>query len=313
MGDLLTVIVPVFLVIGFGYITVKRGLFPASGVDGLVLFSQKFAIPCLLFNAIAHLELGVYFEPLLLLTYYLPALTMFGVGIAGARFLFGRPWPDSVAIGFACLFSNTVLLGLPITERAYGADALDPNFAIIALNAPVCYIFGIAAMEIVRSYESDAGKTVGDTLRAIFSSVFHNSLVIAILLGFAVNLLGLSIPTVLDDALNLMIRAALPAAVFSLGGVLAQYKIEGDTGPVILICVCTLLIQPALSYGLAREFDLDVGALRSAVLTAAMAPGINAYVFANMYGVAKRVIASSVLIATGLSVLSVWGWLAVLS
>ena len=43
-----------------------------------------------------------------------------------------------------------------------------------------------------------------------------------------------------------------------------------------------------------------------------MAPGVNAYIFANLYGHAKRVAASSVLIATGLSVFSVWGWLAVL-
>jgi predicted permease len=43
-----------------------------------------------------------------------------------------------------------------------------------------------------------------------------------------------------------------------------------------------------------------------------MAPGVNAYVFANMYGVARRVIASSVLISTAVSVLSVWMWLAIL-
>ena len=47
-------------------------------------------------------------------------------------------------------------------------------------------------------------------------------------------------------------------------------------------------------------------------VTAAMAPGINAYVFANMYGRAKRVAASSVLLATGLSVGTVWVWLAIL-
>ncbi len=54
-------------------------------------------------------------------------------------------------IGFCCLFSNSVLLGLPITERAYGPDALTGNFAIIAFHAPFCYGLGITAMEIVRA------------------------------------------------------------------------------------------------------------------------------------------------------------------
>lgn len=312
MEALLTVIIPVFLVIGAGYLAVKRELFPHTGVDGLVLFTQKFAIPCLLFTAIANLELGTYFEPRILLSYYLPAVTMFFLGLFGARLLFGRPWADSVAIGFACLFSNTVLLGLPIMERAYGPDSLSPNFAIVAINAPVCYVLGIAAMEIVRSYESDGGKSARDTIRSILTSIFHNALVIGIILGFIVNIFNIPLPAVFTDAVEMMIRAALPVAIFSLGGVLAQYKIEGDTGPVIMICVLGLLVQPFLSLMLASNFELDAAATRSAVITAAMAPGINSYVFANMYGVAKRVIASSVLISTALSVLSVWMWLAIL-
>ena len=52
--------------------------------------------------------------------------------------------------------------------------------------------------------------------------------------------------------------------------------------------------------------------MRSAVMTAAMAPGVNAYLFANMYGAARRVAASAVLIGTGLCILSASFWIAVL-
>ena len=57
---------------------------------------------------------------------------------------------------------------------------------------------------------------------------------------------------------------------------------------------------------------IDTGQLRGAVVTAAMAPGINTYVFANMYGVAKRVAASAVLVGTALSVLTASFWLYIL-
>ena len=43
-----------------------------------------------------------------------------------------------------------------------------------------------------------------------------------------------------------------------------------------------------------------------------MAPGVNAYIFASIYGRAMRVAASSVLIATGLTVVTAWLWLQVL-
>ena len=61
-----------------------------------------------------------------------------------------------------------------------------------------------------------------------------------------------------------------------------------------------------------RRHSASTDALRSAVLTAAMAPGINSYVFANMYGRARRVAASSVLIATSVSVGTIWVWLHIL-
>ncbi|PKQ10850.1 MAG: AEC family transporter, partial [Alphaproteobacteria bacterium HGW-Alphaproteobacteria-1] len=148
MQALVEVIVPVFLVIGFGYLAVWRGWFSTAGVDGLMTFTQKFAIPCLLFAAIARLDLAQSFDWRLLLSFYGGALSGFLLGFFGARFLFGRSWEDSVAIGFASLFSNSVLLGLPIMERAYGLGALSANFAIIAIHSPFCYGIGITAMEV---------------------------------------------------------------------------------------------------------------------------------------------------------------------
>ena len=50
----------------------------------------------------------------------------------------------------------------------------------------------------------------------------------------------------------------------------------------------------------------------TAILTASMAPGINTYVFASMYGKARRVAASSGLFATSLSIITIWMWLHVL-
>ncbi len=308
MSVLLEIILPVFLVIGAGYLAVKYKAFPTSGVDGLMKFTQQFAIPCLLFKAIAGLELSAYFEPRLLSSYYGPTILMFFLGMVGARILFKRPLEDSVAIGFCCMFANSVLLGLPITERAYGAEALDPNYAIVALNAPICYGLGILVMETVKH----RGEAPLATIKAVINAIFHNVLILAIALGFVVNLMDLTIPKVADDALGLMIRAALPAAIFALGGMLAQYKFEGDLGPVIMICLLALLLRPALSFGLSDQLSLSTESMRSSVLTAAMAPGVNAYIFASMYGVAMRVAASAVLAATALSVLTITGWLLVL-
>ena len=308
LETLIEVILPVFLVIGSGYTATRTGYLSATHIDGLMRFTQGFAVPCLLFRAISSLDLSVSFDLRLLASFYTGAFLCFLVGMAGARLLFRRDWEDCVAIGFCCLFSNSVLLGLPITERAYGPENLTGNYAIIAFHSPFCYGVGITAMEIIRNRGRGHSRMLGATL----SAMFKNALIIGIGLGFLVNISGLSLPVVLDDALGLISRAALPGALFALGGVLVQYRPEGDLRAITFVCAVSLLVHPSLVWTFGSALSLPQDLFRSGVLNAAMAPGFNAYIFANMYGRAKRVAASSVLIATGASLFTVWFWLGLL-
>jgi hypothetical protein len=308
MQALLDVILPVFLVIGFGYLAAWRGLISESGVDGLMSFTQTFAIPCLLFRAIWTLDLGQNFDPLLLISFYTGSASGFAVGLLSARYVFKRDWEDSVAIGFCCLFANSLMLGIPITERAYGSDKLAANYAIIAMHSPFCYGIGITAMEIARARGTSPAKLPLKVMRAMF----RNALVIGIALGLAFNLTGVMLPAPVTGALDMMVRSAIPVALFGMGGVLYRYRPEGDLRVIAFVCVITLILHPAITWSMGKTLGLPRDAFRSAVLTAAMAPGINAYVFANMYGRARRVAASSVLIATALSLVTVAMWLAVL-
>lgn len=308
MLDILTIVLPVFIVLAFGYAAVWGGFFSDSAVDGLMVFAQKFAIPCLLFRAISTLDLGQNFEAPILFSFYAGVVAAFILGMIGARYLFGRSWEDCVSIAFCCLFSNTLLLGLPITERAFGSDALLGNYAIIAIHAPFGYMLGITAMELARAH----GTPLRYLPKKVVKAMFSNTLVLGIGLGFIVNLGGIPLPLVFTDAVDLMMRAALPAALFGLGGILYRYSPEGDMRTILYVCAISLVLHPAIVWGMGQSFDLSTNALRSAVITASVAPGINAYVFANMYGAAKRVAASSVLIGTVLSVVTTSIWISLL-
>lgn len=310
MQALLDVILPVFVVIGAGYLAVWRGWISDAANDGLLKYTQTIAIPALLFAAIARLDLAATFDLRLLLSFYTGAFASFLIGLLAARHLFKRDWTEAVAIGFACLFSNSIMLGLPITERAYGAAGLAGNFAIVALHSPFCYAVGITAMEIARAKGS--GANAAATAQKVARAMFSNALVLGILAGFAVNLTGLTLPGVLRDGLDLIVRSALPVALFSLGGVILRYRPDGDIKIIAMVVALGLLVHPAIVFGLGQALDLSRDHLRSAVLTAAMAPGVNTYVFANMYGTGRRVAASAVLTGTALSLLTVWIWLQVI-
>ena len=308
MQALIDVILPVFLVVAAGYAAAWRGLMSETAVESLMKFAQGIAIPMLLCMAIARLDLAAVFDWRLLVSFYTGAVTGFVAGMLGARFLFGRDWQDAVAVGFVCLFSNSVLLGLPITERAYGPEVLVNNFAIVAIHGPFCYALGIIAMETVRAQ----GAGLGDTLRRVTLGIVTNPLVIGISIGAVVNLTGLPQPAIITDAVDLVARAGLPAALFALGGVLFRYRPEGDLRVIAYAATLSLMVHPAVTWGLGRWFALDPAQFRSAVLTAAMGPGVNAYLFASLYGRAQRVAASTVLLSTLLCILTAWGWMTAL-
>lgn len=308
METLVTVILPIFVVIGFGYAAAIARLITESGFDQLMKFATNFAVPCLLFGAISRIDIGASYGAAMLTSFYGAAFFCFAAGLLGARFLFYRDWEDSVAIGFCALYSNLVLVGMPMTERAYGGAALDTAFAILSLHAPLCYLLGITAMEYVRNRGRGVLRTVGQ----VALGMLRNPIMLGIYAGFIANVTGLALPGAVDQAVELLARAALPAALFALGGILYRYRPEGDLRLIAYVTVLVLFVQPALTLGLATVLRIDLAQLQGAVLASSAAPGVNAYLFANMYGRARRIAASTVLLATAGSMASIWLWLQIL-
>jgi hypothetical protein len=308
--DLLNVILPVFLVLAAGWLAARLNLIDEAAIDGVMRFAQGFAVPILLFRGVARLDLGQAFDPGLMGAFYIGVVVSFAAGVALARTVFRRSITDALAIGFAAAFSNTLLLGLPITERAFGPGALAGNYAIISIHAPFLYVIGITAMEWARA------RGTGLSLRGVSAKIgrglVSQPLLIGIVAGLTVNLTGLPLPGVAWSAIDMLAVAAIPAALFGLGGVLNRYRAQGDRATIAMVCAVSLVVHPAVTFGLGHLFALPVEAMRSAVITAAMAPGVNAYLYANLYNAAPRVSASSVLFGTAACLFTAWAWLQVL-
>lgn len=303
----LNIVAPVFLVIGSGWLSMRMQLFNQSMVDGLMKFATQMAVPCLLFRAISTLDLSTAYNWNLMSAFYIGAtVSFFSASLIMWKFFRKKPG-ESIAIGFAALFSNSVLLGLPVSERAWGAENIAPVYAIVSIHAPFCYLLGISCMELVRS----DGRSLLETSRVVVRSMFRNSLMIGIGLGFLVNLSGLQLPGVLLSAVDILSKSALPVALFGLGAVLTRYKINQTLGEVGTVAVLSLIVHPGITYLLCHTLGVPDSISRMAVLVAAMAPGINSYLFANMYQRGQGVAASTVVLATSVSVfsISVWVWI----
>jgi malonate transporter len=308
LTEIFDIVAPVFIVVGAGYAAVKGKVLADEPIDQLMKFALQFAIPCLLFRATSTIDLAVAFNWRLLLSYYAAAIGCFALAYFVVRKLFKRRPGEAVGIAFGALFSNLVLLGLPISERAWGVDGMAPSFALVSLNAPICYLVGITTMELLRA----DGRSAIETSRTVVNAIFRNSLMIGIVLGFIVNFSGLPLPDPLLGAVDLLARASLPVALFALGGLLTRYQLSKSLGEAGVISLLSLIVQPALVWLLAWFVQLPDATTRAIVLMAAAAPGLNAYLFAAMYNRGQDSAASSVLLSTLLSVFTISGWLILL-
>lgn len=306
MLAILNVVLPVFAIIALGYVAVRLRLYPAEGVRGLVSFVNNFATPCLLFEAMYTSDFGSTFNPAIIVPFFVGSLTSLTLGALIAVKWFGMRPGEGVSSGFSAMFTNTVLIGIPLVTRAYGETALPTVFSIIAFHAPMLITIGMIVMELVRR----DGQPLHRSLGVAAQRIVQNPLLWGVVLGLMANWSGFRMPEPGSAFLDMMSAAVLPAALFGLGGALNEYRVSESWLQASLMSVFKLIIHPIIAYVLmVWVLRVPFEIARYAILLAAMPTGINAYVFATYYDRAVNVATNTVLISTVASLLTVTAWL----
>ena len=304
--EIALVVLPVFLLIAGGFISSYLHLLRRQLVDSLAKFCQDFGIPFLLFFNLAILDLSSAFNIELLIFFYISMIFSFIIISCAAYFIFKQPYNNSIILGFCAMFSNGVLLGLPISELAFGTKSLFINYTIIIGHAPLCYLVGISFIEVA--------KIKGDAylfgIKRSLKAILLNNLTLGILLGIGFNLFKFEFSPTTEELFKLSSNWIIPISLFTMGGVLFHYRVSKNYKIPAAIISTSLLIQPAVVYFLGSQFsNIEIDYLRNAVIMAAMAPGLNAYFFANMYGECRDVVATTIMASTVLTVFSSTLWI----
>ncbi len=299
-------ILPVFLVLGAGYFVGRIKYLPDSVADGLNTYAVKLAVPVLLFMAMYRLDLAQAFHIGMLISFYAGAIFCFVSGIILARLIWKRRPGEAVAVGFCAVFSNTVLIGLPIAQLAFGEGIMTQVFGIIALHASFLYSMGMTTMEFARQ----DGRGLSETLKASFYSVMANPLMVGIIAGLLMNLSSIELFAQLEQALEMIRTTAIPVALIGIGIALNRYKISSAIPETMMVTVLALGFHPAIAFLLSHYvFELEAIYVQAAVLLAAMPPGMNIYIFANLYNRALGLSASVLVITNFISIFTIPIWL----
>ncbi|WP_338845166.1 AEC family transporter [Massilia sp. W12] len=290
---------PLFILVFLGYAVMKFANWPASMSENLSRYVFTLALPAMLFHLMSDLSRLPPVDWRLLLAFFGSCLILFALG----RLLYWKVFKLDGASQAVCamcgVFSNNVMLGVPLTKTLLGEQAMPAVALILVFNALVLWTMITASIEISRS-----GKVKPGDLKMIVWNVVRNPMVGSIVLGCLWGVSGIPLPKVVDDTVQLIGASAAPLALLALGMGLAEYGMGKDWRLPLVISVMKLVAQPLIAWLLCYWLGLGKTETAAVVLLASISIGVNVYLMARQFGAQEGPVASAILISTGLSALS---------
>lgn len=300
MSSILTVVVPVFALILTGYVAGSSNLLGRASSEALNGFVFYFALPAVLFFAMARIDTATVLNGPYIAAYLGGQVVTLAIGYAVARGLFRVSPTEAATHGTVGIYGNVGYMGVPLVLTAFGEAALPPVIIATIVNAAL----NIAVLTIVIETQRHRGSG-GFGLAKVFVPVAKSPILVAPVAGFAWSLLGLPVPPAFQTYGAILGAAAAPCALFSIGLSLVGLSLREGRSEVVSMTALKLVVHPVVTAAFATWLLADQpGAFRICILMAALPTGANLFVLAQRYGIYVARTSSGILASTALSLLT---------
>lgn len=224
---------------------------------------------------------------------------MFAISRIVAARAFAMDGVSQTIFAMGTIFSNNVLLGIPLAKIILGDASLPSVSLVVVFNSLTLWTLVTVSVEWARNRDVSL-RGFATTAR----SVVLNPVVSSVLLGIAFSFTGLSMPRVATETLGLMSQAAVPMSLIVLGMGLAEYGIGEGVAPSIVLSLLKLVAAPLLVYAIARALSLPTIETQAVVMLASLPVGANVYIMARQFGALQAPVATSLVLTTALAALT---------
>ncbi len=284
---------PLFILIALGWMLVRWRKWPDSITEALNRVVFKIALPAMLFRLMSDFGQSPPVDARLLIAFFGSCLIVFVLGRVIASRLFKLDGISGSVFALGGIFSNNVMLGLPIATVMLGEKAIPSVALVLVFNGLILWTLATVSVEWVKHGALNL-KGFGKTT----VSVLKNPLIIAILSGTLFSLIGIPLPQMIDKPVSMLGTIAVPLALVALGMSLAAYKIKDGLKESYAICLLKLIVQPLVIWGLAVMLGLPPLESKVVVLLGSMSVGINVYLMSQQFNALTGPAATSMLLST---------------
>ncbi len=278
LGDLFSIIAPVFICAGIGFVWQKQGR--AYDTDLITTLITNIGTPGLVFFTLYDGDLKIADFGIM------AAASVFVIGGAG---IIGGLALRATELSFkaylpSLMFANSGNMGLPLCLLAFGKAGLALAIVFFTVSAILQFTIGVAL--------SSGTFSPAKLLRV--------PIIYAVLLAVAIMVADVKAPDVLVSTARLLGGMTIPMMLITLGVSLAKLKVT-SLGRSVGLSVLRLVLGFAVAWGIAELLGftgLERGVL---ILQSAMPVAVFNYLFAQRYNNHPEEVAGMVVLSTVLS------------
>ena len=287
---------PLFALVALGFGLMRWGGWPKSVSEAMTRYVFAVALPAMLFRLMSDFSKLPAVDARLLIAFFGSCLIVFGIGRLLAWRLFRLDGVAQSVFALGGIFSNNVLLGIPLAKATLGEAALPSVALVLVFNSLILWTLVTVSVEWAR-HGSFSVAGLAKTVKAVATNPIVASIVSGTLFGLA----GLGVPALLDAPLAMLGSSAAPLSLVALGMGLAEYGIRAGWQQSAAICVLKLLVQPFVVWLLALLLGLPRLETQVVVLLAALPVGANVYLMSRQFKTLEGPVAAALVITTALA------------
>ena len=281
---------PVFAIMLLGIILGKKKVFEFKDAQTINRFVFYALVPPVIFTLTYSAPLGQLDYSIISL-YFLSEMIIFVATASIVRFWLNRSKLESILLGMASCFVNHVFFILPIVTVLYGDRGVLPLSAIISIDTVIFFCGMIMVLEVVAHR--------GDTYLKVTASFLRNPVLIAMVLGLTANVVNLNLHEGIETFLSFTGNAAAPAALFSLGIIVADIRIGRLDSATLVVTIMKTVMHPLIIWLLLSSISgLDSDWSQTALVTAAGPCGAMPFVLALQYKIKADSIGMAIIVST---------------
>ena len=302
----LSSLLPVVLLIGIGFVAGRMKLIRGEAVRDLSNLVFLVLVQALLFRTMAtsHLE---RLDLKSVALYYIVAGAMFF-----ALLLIQGLNSRSAVVALAAIFSNTLMIGVPLVQLAYGQAGLVHLFTLISMHALVLLTLATVVIELLVAREQSQQSRgqqprrhiAATVARAVKNAILH-PVPLPIIAGFLYSLTGIGLHPVVERPLKLLGDAFGPVALVLVGVTLAQTQIGRHLKGALGISMLKTIVHPILMAAAGWALGLRGLPLTVMVVAAALPVGANVFLFSQRYHKAEDLVTASVAVSTAMGLVTI--------